>query len=127
MAGQGLILAGSLASTEANFSLKQYATLYGNSTGAPRCVMALESMTFNVRYLQPSLAHPCLWPKRSFGGLTPSLEGRWAIFVTFLLAVIHHCYVVARSRTHTDTLELGSRVRHAATHSVVCVCVWLTL
>jgi hypothetical protein len=61
MAGQGLILAGSLASPAANFTLKRYATLYGNSTDAPHDVMALDSLTFDVRFLWPHLRLP-LWP-----------------------------------------------------------------
>jgi hypothetical protein len=54
---QGLILAGSLVSPEANFTLKRYATLYGNSTAAPRDLMPLDSLSFDVRSLQLPL-----WP-----------------------------------------------------------------
>ena len=124
MAGQGLILAGSLASPEANFTLKRYATLYGNSTAAPRDLMPLDSLSFDVRLLQlplwlRSLAHAVAHT------MTPRF-GRWAIFVTFLLAAIHHGYVLARSRTYTDALALGQYVRspsahamaHAVTHAV---------
>ena len=110
----GLILAGSLTSPEANFTLKRYATLYGNSTDAPRDLMPLDSLSFDVRLLQlplwlRSLAHAVAHT------MTPRF-GRWAIFVTFLLAAIHHGYVLARSRTHTDALALGQYVRSPSAH-----------
>jgi hypothetical protein len=59
--------------------------------------------------------------------------GRWAIFVTFLLAAIHHGYVLARSRTHADALALGQYVRSPSAHSVAhsmahsVASLWLTL
>ena len=123
MAGQGLILAGSLASPEANFTLKRYATLYGNSTDAPRDLMPLDSFSFDVRLLQLPLwllysaSIAPLWLRSFTHTVTPRF-GRWAIFVTFLLAAIHHGYVLARSRTHTDAFALGQYVRSPSACSV---------